>query len=50
MSASAKNKLNNNEGKTQGSGNQVLVNPQQNFVGGPTVALEVSKSVKSLNY
>jgi len=38
--------LNNNEDETQGSSNQVLENPQQNFCGGITFTLEVSCSVK----
>jgi len=41
---------NRKEDKSQGSSNRVNEDPQQDPSGGPTVALEVSSSVKDPNY
>ena len=44
------NNLNSKEDESQGSGNRVNEDPQQDPIGDPTVALEVSSSVEDLNY
>ena len=42
--------MNNNEGETQVSSNQVSMNSSENLSIGPTITLEVSSSVEDLDY
>ena len=50
MLESVNNSLNNNEGESQGWGNQANENSEQNPSGGPRVTLEVFSNVECPDY